>query len=475
MLSTAIPTKIPLPFAYNATSTNKNTIPTASQIGVVNGRASLNDGFPPLNFTPISSGGVPPFGGDMNGILNEITAIQQWQEAGGFFFYDSAFSTTIGGYPKGAILQSTNNNGLWISSAENNTTNPDTGGAGWTSLAFEGSQTITVTTADVTVTQLQSAYPVLIISGALTAARNLILPTIVGEWIIQNNTTGAFTLTAKTASGTGVTLTQNASTYVYGDGTNILFANSAEVSSFNGRTGTVSLNATDVTTALGYTPIGPNLTGAITSTGNATSLGSFTSANLATALTDATGTGSTVFSVSPALTGFPTAPTASAGTSTTQIATTAFVQAASFPSGTRMPFAQASAPTGWTQDTTDNATNRMLRVVNTAGGGVAGTDSPIVNSTTMVAHTHTFTGSEHTHTDSGHSHTLTASIGTPAAGYANITNGYTNYMPNSYQTSSVISSGSANISTVTAGGSNSSTTAVSWTPRYIDMIICSKN
>ena len=254
MQSTNIPTKIPLPFGFAAATGQINAIPTASQIGIVNGRASLHDGFPPNTFLPLTTGGVPPFGGDMNGILNEITAIQQWQEAGGFFFYDSAFSTTIGGYPKGAILQSTNNNGLWISTTENNTTNPDTGGAGWTSLAFEGSQAITVTTADVTVTQLQSAYPVLIISGALTAARNLILPAIVGEWIIQNNTTGAFNLTVKTASGTGVTLTQSASTYIYGDGTNILFANSAQVSSFNGRVGTVTLNATDVTTALGYTP-----------------------------------------------------------------------------------------------------------------------------------------------------------------------------------------------------------------------------
>lgn len=213
MQSSNIPTKIPLPFAYNAGVGYKNTIPTASQIGVVNGRASLNDGFPPLNFVPISSGGVPPFGSDVNGILNEITAITQWQQAGGFFFYDSSFSTTIGGYPKGAILQSSSNSGLWISTAENNTTNPDTGGAGWMSLAFEGSQAITVTTADVTVTQLQSAYPVLIISGALTAARSLIMPAIVGEWIVQNNTTGAFNLTVKTASGTGVVATQSQSTF----------------------------------------------------------------------------------------------------------------------------------------------------------------------------------------------------------------------------------------------------------------------
>jgi hypothetical protein len=44
-----------------------------------------------------------------------------------------------------------------------------------------------------------------------------------------------------------------------------------------------------------------NLTGAITSVGNAASLGSFTSAQLATALTDETGTGANVFATSPTL------------------------------------------------------------------------------------------------------------------------------------------------------------------------------
>lgn len=254
MQSSNIPTKIPVPFANAAGPSYVNTIPVNSQIGIVNGRASLTDGFPPLTFTPIASGGVPPFGSDMNGILKEITTIQQWQEAGGFFVYDSAFSTTIGGYPKGAILQSANNAGLWLSTAENNTSNPDTGGAGWTSLAFEGSQSVTVTSSDVTLTQLQSAYPVLIASGTLTGNRNLIFPAIVGEWIVQNNTSGSYTLTAKTASGTGVTLTQGQSTYVYGDGTNIYFADSAKVASFNGRVGTVTLTATDVTNALGYIP-----------------------------------------------------------------------------------------------------------------------------------------------------------------------------------------------------------------------------
>lgn len=254
MQSTNIPSKIPLPFANSAGSGYKNTIPVASQIGITNGKASFTDGFPPLTFQGISSGGVPPFGADFNGILNEITAIQQWQEAGGFFPYDSAFATTIGGYPKGAILQSANGSGLWVSISENNVTNPDAGGAGWESLAFNGSQSISITSADVTLTQLQSAYPILIISGAMTGNHNLILPTVTGEWIVQNDTTGSFTITAKTASGTGVVLAQGQSTYIYCDGANILFSDSAKVSSFNGRTGAISLTATDVDTALGFVP-----------------------------------------------------------------------------------------------------------------------------------------------------------------------------------------------------------------------------
>jgi hypothetical protein len=66
-----------------------------------------------------------------------------------------------------------------------------------------------------------------------------------------------------------------------------------------------------------------------TLTGKTIDLGSnivtMTSAQLATALTDETGTGANVFAGSPALTGTPTAPTAAAATNTTQIATTAHV------------------------------------------------------------------------------------------------------------------------------------------------------
>jgi hypothetical protein len=254
MQSSNIPTKIPLPFAYGAGGGYINTIPATSQIGITNGKASLVDGFPPLTFTPITAGGVPPFGSDMNGILNEITAIQQWQEAGGFFPFDATFATTIGGYPKGAILQSSTQAGLWVSTIENNTNNPDTTGTGWTSFAFEGTQAITISGTTTALTNLQSAYPVLVVSGTLTANSTITIPAQVGEWIVVNNTGGAYTLTFRTVSGTGVTVAQGYSTYTYGDGTNIYLANSAAVTSFNGRTGSISLNATDVTSALGYTP-----------------------------------------------------------------------------------------------------------------------------------------------------------------------------------------------------------------------------
>lgn len=53
-----------------------------------------------------------------------------------------------------------------------------------------------------------------------------------------------------------------------------------------------------------------------------------TSAQLLGIMSDATGTGSLVFAISPALTGTPTAPTASPGTNNTQISTTAYADAA---------------------------------------------------------------------------------------------------------------------------------------------------
>ena len=80
---------------------------------------------------------------------------------------------------------------------------------------------------------------------------------------------------------------------------------------------------------------------------------------------------------SQTFTGTPSAPTANAGTNTTQLATTAFVKTAvdnaePFPQGTSMLFQQTSAPTGWTKQTTHN--DKAIRLTSGTvgtGGSVA--------------------------------------------------------------------------------------------------------
>lgn len=126
------PAKFSIGFGASAGGAYIRPIPTASQIGIQNGAASLTDGFPPLTFLAESAGGVPPFGEDFNGLLSQLSLWCQWVSAGSPAYYDSAFSASVGGYPKGALLnQSANPRFYWVSLVDNNSSNPDTGGANW--------------------------------------------------------------------------------------------------------------------------------------------------------------------------------------------------------------------------------------------------------------------------------------------------------------------------------------------------------
>ncbi len=131
MQNSSAPIKFEIPFANAGTA---NTIPIPSQIGITTGAASLTDGFPPITFTPLSSGGQPPFGADMNGILKALSAGVRWANAGGVYSTDSTFQAGIGGYPKGAIVANSSFDVLFQSTTENNTNYPDAGGAGWKNL-----------------------------------------------------------------------------------------------------------------------------------------------------------------------------------------------------------------------------------------------------------------------------------------------------------------------------------------------------
>lgn len=134
MLASGIPVKFNIPWANSAGGSFIRGIPQASQIGTQAGAASLTDGFPPVTFSPIGAGGTPPFGQDFNGILKQITQWSQWFSVGGPIPFDAAFSTAIGGYPKGALIASAVFGNYWLCTADNNTTNPDSGGANWTAI-----------------------------------------------------------------------------------------------------------------------------------------------------------------------------------------------------------------------------------------------------------------------------------------------------------------------------------------------------
>jgi hypothetical protein len=60
--------------------------------------------------------------------------------------------------------------------------------------------------------------------GSLTTTRNLIVPTIEKPYIVQNNTTGGQDIVVKTASGTGITVPNGRSAFVYTDGVNVVNA-----------------------------------------------------------------------------------------------------------------------------------------------------------------------------------------------------------------------------------------------------------
>lgn len=125
---------------------------------------------------------------------------------------------------------------------------------------------------------------------------------------------------------------------------------------------------------------------------------------------------------SPGLTGTPTAPTASYGTNTTQLATTAFVQAA-IPSGVILLWSGsiASIPSGWALCNGSNGTPDLRnRFVVGAGstysvGNTGGADSVTLTSAQIPSHTHTVTTTGSTSSSGAHTHTFSGTTGNMSA------------------------------------------------------------
>lgn len=90
--------------------------------------------------------------------------------------------------------------------------------------------------------------------GSLTTTRNLIVPTIEKQYLVENNTTGGQAIVVKTSAGTGVTIPNGSKAHVYADGTNVvqaadfvstLTANALNVDNINIDGNTISSTDTD--------------------------------------------------------------------------------------------------------------------------------------------------------------------------------------------------------------------------------------
>ena len=225
--------------------------------------------------------------------------------------------------------------------------------------AIVGSADVNFSSADVTLTltdanSSQTARNLrLNLTGTVGAPQNLIVPAIEKVYIVNNGLTQ--TITVKNTGGTGIAVPAGKTMYVYNNGTNVLDAVTHLTSltldtplpvSSGGTGSNTGINAS--TSVFGVLPVSNGGTGATSLNAEAVIIGNSTSA---------------VKFVAPGTSGNVLTSNGTAWTS---------VAAAAFDSGTVMLFAQTSAPTGWTKDTS-NYNNSGLRVVTgsaSTGGSV---------------------------------------------------------------------------------------------------------
>ncbi len=124
----------------------------------------------------------------------------------------------------------------------------------YTSISVAGSGTYTLTASELN----RIAYN---FTGLLTGNRDIIVPATVQQYWVSNATTGSYTLTVKTAAGTGITIASGQRGIFYCNGTDVVDADTSTVSlpiAVNqGGTGAITASAARIN--LGATSVGDAL------------------------------------------------------------------------------------------------------------------------------------------------------------------------------------------------------------------------
>lgn len=114
-------------------------------------------------------------------------------------------------------------------------------GSGWNTFGYGRSNlfvytqlSLSVTGGTTTLTSAQAANTIQLYAGTLTSNQIIVIPSTVQLYTMTNNTTGAYSLTIKTAVGGAATLIipQGTTLVVICDGTNVYNANSGAASTF---------------------------------------------------------------------------------------------------------------------------------------------------------------------------------------------------------------------------------------------------
>ena len=170
------------------------------------------------------------------------------------------------------------------------TTNTNLGTALEQAIVGKADITMSSTTVTLTLTDTPAAQNAralyLNLSGTLGGAADLVVPAVEKAYLVKNGTTGGFAVTIKVTGQTGVSIPNGKTVWVYNNGTDVVTAVDHIPSLTLGAALPIASGGTGITSF---------------GTGVATWLGTPSSANLAAAVTDETGTGALVFANTPTL------------------------------------------------------------------------------------------------------------------------------------------------------------------------------